>query len=552
MESLTKTKTWLELKAQKDLMQKQSMRDLFAADPQRFDKFSLNAAGLFLDYSKNHISDEVRGLLCDLAEEAKLAEKREEMFSGGIINNTEKRAVLHTALRNPNNDQIMVDGENVMPQINSALQKMRHFSEMVRSGVWTGFSNKPITAIVNIGIGGSDLGPAMVASALKPYIAAQLSCHFVSNIDATHIAETLKHLDPETTLFIVASKTFTTQETLRNAETARDWIFKKAPDKKEAIRRHFVAVSARPERVVQFGIDVENVFPFWDFVGGRYSLWSAIGLSIALAIGFENFKELLAGAHAMDEHFYNAEFSQNMPIILAVLGIWHINFWDMRTQAVIPYDQYLRLLPAYLQQLDMESNGKHVDKNGATINYATAPVVWGVPGTNGQHAFHQLLLQGTQVVPIDFILPLRSHNPVGNHHLLLVANCLAQSQAMMQGKNLAEITAELTASGMDADQAQKLAVHKVIAGNVPNNVILTDKITPHSLGALLALYEHKIFVQGVIWRINSFDQWGVELGKQLANNLVPKLCGLAAADLKLDVSTGGLVVKYLNANRDLS
>lgn len=541
---LPQSSVWATLKQQQQLMQQKNMRDLFACDHDRCNKFSLDACGLFLDYSKNRIDDEIMRLLIQLATDRNVAARRDAMFAGKIINTTEQRAVLHTALRNPDGAPVIVDGKDVMPEIRAVLEKIKQCTESIRKENWRGFSDKPIKSIVNIGIGGSDLGPAMVVAALTPYAAPQMSYHFVSNIDATHIAEALKNLDPETTLFLVASKTFTTQETLCNANTAKDWLLKNAPNKALAIKRHFIAITAKPERAIAFGIDGENIFPFWDWVGGRYSLWSAIGLSIAIAIGFDNFMQLLAGAHAMDEHFRNADFRHNMPIILALLGIWHINFWNLHSQAVIPYDQYLHLLPSFLQQLDMESNGKRVQINGEPVNYATAPVIWGSVGTNGQHAFHQLLLQGMETIPIDFILPIHSHNPMGKHQLLLYANCLAQSQALMQGKSEQEVIAELQGQGMTLDDARKLAPHKIIPGNIPNNVILTDKITPFTLGALIALYEHKVFVQGVIWNINSFDQWGVELGKQLAKNIVAKLES-ANAELNFDCSTNNLIKKYL-------
>jgi glucose-6-phosphate isomerase len=464
------------------------------------------------------------------------------MFSGAEINYTEHRAVLHTALRNPSATPLMVDGENVMASIHAVLAKIQKTVEKIHANKWIGFSGKPINAIVNIGIGGSDLDPRMATAALKPYINDELSFYFVSNVDATDIAETLKHLNPETTLFIVASKTFTTQETLRNTITAREWIEQKATDE-NAVAKHFIAVTAKPKLAIEFGIDNDNVFPFWDWVGGRYSLWCAIGLSLAIAIGMDNFREFLAGAHAMDEHFHHTPTCRNMPVLLALIGIWNINFLGCPSQAIIPYDQYLSLLPSYMQQLDMESNGKRVHSDGTSTDAETAPVIWGSAGTNGQHAFHQLLMQGTQLIPIDFILPVNSHNPIDQHHLLLVANCLAQSQALMRGKTRQQVVEELQAQKLSEKEINELAPHKIIPGNVPSNTLMIDKITPHSLGALIALYEHKVFTQGVIWGINSFDQWGVELGKQLAKGIIPVLTGeKSAADL--DCSTKGLIDYY--------
>lgn len=508
--------------------------DLFSADKKRFEKFSLEAAGLFLDYSKNKITSETLTLLLALANKANLRNKIEDMFSGKPINITENRAVLHTALRDPKN--------KAHPEIQQVLQQMEHCVNAIRNGNWRGFSKQKITAIVNIGIGGSDLGPAMATKALTPYSSMERESYFVSNVDSTNIAETLKKLNPETTLFIVASKTFTTQETLCNAVTAKEWLLSQAKSE-TAIEKHFIAVTAKPERAKEFGILKENIFPFWDWVGGRFSMWGAIGLAIAIAIGMDNFKELLAGAHAMDEHFRKSEFKQNMPVILALLGIWNTNFFNIKTQAIIPYDQYLELLPAYLQQLEMESNGKSVSLDGKKLTYATAPVIWGAVGTNGQHAFHQLLLQGTQIIPVDFIIAANTHNPIGDHHLLLMANCLAQSQALMRGKNREEVFAELIKQGLTDDEAKKLTPHKIIPGNVPNNTIMMQQLTPATLGALLALYEHKVFVQGVIWNINSFDQWGVELGKQIANSIIPNLAD-QNKPLNFDSSTNGLIKKY--------
>ena len=510
------------------------MRDLFNENANRFTEFSLTAANLFLDYSKNRITKQTIDLLCKLAEDANLAKHIEQMFSGQIINTTEKRAVLHTALRNPHGASIILDGQNIMSEIRASRIKMLECAENIRHGKWKD--------VVNIGIGGSDLGPAMASCALTPYQANNINLHFISNVDGTQITETLKYLNPETTLFIIASKTFTTQETLCNANTAKEWLEQKLT-LKNPIKDHMFAVTAKPERAVEFGINDKHIFPFWDWVGGRYSLWSAIGLPIAIAIGADQFQEFLVGAHNMDDHFQNTSFEKNMPVIMALLGIWNINFFNTKTHAVLPYDQYLHLLPAYLQQLEMESNGKHIGINGKPVQHATAPIIWGSVGTNGQHAFHQLLLQGTQQVPVDFIIPLKSHNPIGQHHTLLFANCLAQSQALMQGKTETEIIQELLDQGMDETGAKQLAPHKIIPGNVPSNTILTDKITPATLGALIALYEHKVFVQGVIWGINSFDQWGVELGKQLTKNIIPNL-QKGTNISNFDSSTQGLIKHY--------
>lgn len=508
--------------------------DLFASDPLRFTKFSLSAAGLFLDYSKNKITSETISLLCESAIQANLQEKIADMFAGKPINITENRAVLHTALRDPNN--------KLHPEIQKVLQKMQKCVTAIQNGTWKGFSGQKIRTIINLGIGGSDLGPSMATKALTPYCSPEYELHFVSNVDSTHIAEALKKADPETTLFIVASKTFTTQETLCNAVTAKNWILSQSNDE-NAIKHHFIAVTAKPDRAEQFGIAKENIFPFWDWVGGRFSLWGAIGLSIALAVGMENFQQLLAGAHAMDEHFRSTPFEQNMPVILALLGIWNINFFNTKTQAILPYDQYLELLPAYLQQLEMESNGKRVSLDGEILDYATAPVIWGAVGTNGQHAFHQLLLQGTQTIPVDFIIAAKTHNPIGEHHALLVANCFAQSQALMNGKNSTEVYDELIRQGLNPDDAKKLTPHKIIPGDIPSNTIMIEQLTPFALGALLALYEHKVFVQGVFWNINSFDQWGVELGKQIANAILPNITD-PQKPLNFDNSTNGLITKY--------
>ncbi len=539
MPKFTDLPSYALLSAHHDSMSGVHMRDLFAQDGQRFDKFSLHFKDILLDYSKNRVTQETMDLLLNVADESGLHERIGAMFNGEKINVTEDRAVLHIALRNRSNRSIIVDGEDVMPAVNAVLAKMRNFTDAVRSGVWKGYTGKIITDVVNIGIGGSDLGPFMVTEALKPYGHQRLKVHFVSNVDGTHIVEAVKSLDPETTLFIVASKTFTTQETLTNAHTARDWLLA-ALKNNDAVAKHFVALSTNKEAVTAFGIDSANMFEFWDWVGGRYSLWSAIGLSIALYIGMDSYEALLSGAHDMDEHFRLTDFDKNLPVILAVLGIWYANFFDAQTHAILPYDQYLHRFPAYFQQGDMESNGKSVCRDGSPVSYSTGPVIWGEPGTNGQHAFYQLIHQGTRLIPADFLAAVESHNPVGEHHNILLSNYLAQTEALMLGKTPAEVRCELTASGMDADKVDALVPHKTFSGNRPSNSILYKKLTPETLGALIAMYEHKIFVQGVIWDINSYDQWGVELGKQLAQAILPEL----QADGEVsnhDVSTNGLI-----------
>jgi glucose-6-phosphate isomerase len=498
-----------------------TMRELFAKEPKRAEHFSLKVGDIFLDYSKNKITQETMVMLLKLARDANLGAKIESMFSGEKINTTENRAVLHTALRNRSGKPVITDGKDVMPDILTVLKKMRSFTDKVRNGEWRGYSGKPITDIVNIGIGGSDLGPLMACHALQHYGHEKLTMHFVSNVDGTHIMETLKRLNAETTLFIIASKTFTTQETLTNAHTAREWLLKFAP--KESVAKHFVAVSTNAKEVAAFGIDTQNMFGFWDWVGGRYSLWSAIGLSIALYVGMEHFENMLAGAHDMDVHFRSAKFGANMPVILALVGLWNRNFCGATSHAVLPYDQYLSRFPAYLQQLDMESNGKRIDKDGEPVDYATGPVIWGEPGTNGQHAFYQLIHQGTDLIPADFIACLYSLNPAGEHQAMLLANCFAQTEALMMGKTADEARAELLTQGQTKEDAEKLVPYKIFPGDRPTNTILLGKLTPKTLGMLVALYEHKVFVQGVIWNINSFDQWGVELGKQLANKILPEL-----------------------------
>jgi glucose-6-phosphate isomerase len=522
------------------------MRDMFAADPKRFEKFSIHFGDILLDYSKNRITAETVPLLLDLAREVGLKDWIEKMFGGEKINSTENRAVLHIALRNRANVPIHVDGKDVMPEVNRVLRQMRDFVEKVRTGTWKGYSDKAMTDIVNIGIGGSDLGPVMVTEALKAYGKPGIRVHFVSNVDGTHIVETLKYLSPETTLSVIASKTFTTQETLTNANTAKDWLLKSAGNQ-SAVAKHFVALSTNAEAVAKFGIDTKNMFEFWDWVGGRYSLWSAIGLSIALYIGMDNFEELLTGAHEMDQHFRNEPFEKNIPVILGLLGIWCNNFFGAETHAIIPYDQYLHRFAAYFQQGDMESNGKRVRKDGQEVNYSTGPVIWGEPGTNGQHAFFQLIHQGTRLIPTDFLAPVISQNPIGEHHPILLSNFFAQTEALMRGKTQAEARAELEAEGIRGEALDRLLPHKIFPGNRPTNSIIFKKLTPRVLGSLIAMYEHKIFVQGIVWNINSFDQWGVELGKQLAKKILPELGG-AQKTTGHDASTNGLI-NYYKENR---
>jgi len=535
----TQLPAWKALERHYEVMKDVHMRDLFAADPHRFEKFSLRFDDILFDYAKNRITQETMSLLFDLARQAGLQEAIEAMFSGEKINVTEKRAVLHVALRNRSNRPIFVDGVDVMPEVNRVLAKMRDFSERVRSGAWRGFTGKRITDVVNIGIGGSDLGPKMVVRALTPYHHPHMRFHFVSNVDGTDIAETLAELEPETTLFLIASKTFTTQETMTNAHTARAWFLRAAGDE-SAIERHFVAMSTNRERVIAFGINPDNMFEFWDWVGGRYSLWSAIGLSIALAVGFDRFEELLTGAHRLDEHFRTAPFDANLPVIMGLLGVWYNNFFGAETHAVLPYDQTLELLPSHLQQLDMESNGKSVTIDGRWVDYQTGPVIWGQPGTNGQHAFYQLIHQGTKLVPADFLAPAQSHHPLGQHHAILIANFLAQTEALMKGKSEEEVRAELIAQGVPEEDLALLVPAKTFPGNRPTNSFLFKKLTPQTLGSLIAMYEHKVFVQGVIWRINSFDQMGVELGKVLAKAILPELAGDEPVTSH-DSSTNGLI-----------
>lgn len=538
MSALTQSPAWKALAAHRAALEGTTMRDLFAADPSRFDRYRIAFDGMLLDYAKNRITDETLSLLTDLACQQKVEAMRDAMYTGARINITEDRAVLHIALRNRVDHPILVDGEDVMPGIQDVLARLYAFCHKVRDGEWRGYDGQPITDIVNIGIGGSDLGPVMVTQALTPWHHPHLQAHFVSNVDGTHIAEVLKRVDPATTLFIIASKTFTTQETLANAHTARDWFLANGGTP-ETVARHFVAVSTNAAEVAKFGIDTDNMFGFWDWVGGRYSLWSAIGLPIALMVGPEKFGELLDGAHAMDEHFRTAPLDANMPVILGLLGVWYGNFWGAAAHAVLPYDQYLARLPAYLQQLDMESNGKSVDRDGNEVDYATGPIIFGEPGTNGQHAFYQLIHQGTHLIPCDFIAPVTSQNPTGRHHAMLLSNTLAQTEALMRGKNAEEVRAELVKEGKAGAALEALLPHKIFTGNRPTNTILVDAVDPYRLGMLIALYEHKVFVQGIVWNINSFDQWGVELGKQLAKVILPELEGEAAKPH--DASTAGLI-----------
>jgi len=518
-----------------------SLKELFAEDPQRFHKFSIRLGDILFDYSKNRIDEQTMALLMQLARECQLKDAIEAMFNGEKINETEGREVLHTALRNQSDRPILVDGKDVMPQVREVLARMKDFTDRVISGVWKGFTGRDITDVVNIGIGGSDLGPVMVTEALRAY-KTRLNVHFVSNVDGSHIAETLKNLNPETTLFLIASKTFTTQETMANANSAKEWFLETGAEDTE-VAKHFAALSTNEKGVADFGIDTANMFGFWDWVGGRYSLWSAIGLSICLSVGYDNFESLLLGAFEADEHFRNTEFEGNIPVIMALLGIWYNNFYDAESHAILPYDQYLHRFAAYFQQGDMESNGKYIDRNGNRVDYQTGPIIWGEPGTNGQHAFYQLIHQGTKMIPCDFIAAAISHNPLGSHQELLLSNFFAQTEALMNGKSEEEVVGELKNAGKSVGEIDELKNFKVFEGNRPTNSILIKKLTPKTLGTLIALYEHKIFVQGVIWNIFSFDQWGVELGKQLANKILPELKGNEEISSH-DSSTNALINQY--------
>uniref|UniRef100_UPI0040482734 glucose-6-phosphate isomerase n=1 Tax=Algoriphagus sp. TaxID=1872435 RepID=UPI0040482734 len=537
----TSTTAWSKLVDLAQNYQHLTITELFD-QKDRFEKYSLEFEDLLVDFSKNRLPDDVFEALLQLAQEAALPKAIESMFVGQAINQTENRAVLHTALRNRSNTPILVDGKDVMPEINQVLSQMKAFATQIHQGTWLGYTGKPITALVNIGIGGSDLGPVMVTEALKAYQYSNLKLYFVSNVDGTHVAETLKHVDPETTLFFIASKTFTTQETMTNAHSARSWFMEHAHDE-HAIAKHFVALSTNSKLVSEFGIDPQNMFTFWDWVGGRYSLWSAIGLPIACAVGFDRFEELLSGAHSMDRHFRNSPLNQNIPVILALIGIWNTNFLGATSEAILPYDQYLHRFAAYFQQGNMESNGKYVGRDGKKVNYSTGPIIWGEPGTNGQHAFYQLIHQGTHLIPCDFIAPAQSHNPLGDHHIKLLSNFFAQTEALMNGKNLAAVEEEMKKAGKSKEEIQRIAPHRVFEGNRPTNSILVKQITPYTLGQLIALYEHKIATQGMIWNIFSFDQWGVELGKVLANGILPELAGDEPVNSH-DSSTNGLINAY--------
>ena len=551
MSRLTERPAWKALTAHAHEIRGLRMLDLFSGDPARAQDFAAEAAGLYLDYSKNPLTRETLSLLVALAEEAHAPEQIAAMFSGGKINVTEQRAVLHVALRNRSDRPMMVDGRDVMPEILAVLEQMRAFCDGVRSGALSGFTGRSYTDVVNIGIGGSDLGPLMASRALAPFASRKLRSHFVSNVDGAHLAETLAGLDSETTLFIVSSKTFTTQETLTNARSAREWLLTRlqgSSPPEAIVGRHFAAVSTNLEATALFGVPADRVFGFWDWVGGRYSLWSAIGLPIALTVGFNRFEELLAGAHAMDEHFRTAPLQRNLPALLGLIGIWHGNFLGARTHAVLPYAQDLAWFPAYLQQLDMESNGKRVDRAGSVADYATGPVIWGAPGTNGQHAFFQHLHQGTQVTPCDFIVAANSEWPLAEHHEILLANCIAQTEALLRGKTTDEALAEAKAQGLSGDAAARLAAHRTFPGNRPSNTIVLDRLDPRTLGALIALYEHKVFVQGAVWNVNSFDQWGVELGKQLAKGVLQDLNQGRAASGH-DPSTAALIDRIVKARR---
>ncbi len=535
--------SWHALTQHQSDIRNVQMRDLFKQNANRFEEFSLKVDDILLDYSKHRVTKDTLSMLFQLARDSRIEEWRQRMFSGEKINITENRAVLHTALRNRSNTPVYVDGKDVMPEVNAVLAQMRTFTEQVRSGQWTGYTGKRITDIVNIGIGGSDLGPVMACDALKPYASPDLKAHFVSNIDGAHLMRALEQCNPETTLFIVASKTFTTQETMTNAHSARRWFLASAKDEQH-VARHFVALSTNAKAVEAFGIDTNNMFAFWDWVGGRYSLWSAIGLSIALYVGMDNFEQMLAGGHAMDQHFLTAPLEQNMPVIMALLGIWYNNFFHVDTHAILPYDQGMARFPAYLQQADMESNGKFICRDGSRVSYKTGPVIWGEAGTNGQHAFYQLIHQGTQMVPADFLMPVKSHYKVGSpddqHHKILLANFLAQTQALMLGKTREEAREELVKQGLSGKALEDLLPHKIFEGNRPTTSIMFEQLTPHTLGKLIALYEHKIFVQGIIWDINSYDQWGVEYGKQIASQILPLLNNDERITC-FDSSTNGLI-----------
>jgi glucose-6-phosphate isomerase len=544
----TKTKSWRKLKTHRKNNADLNIASLFENDPERFSKYSLQHDAILVDYSKNIVKDETLKILFSLAKECKVKEAIKAMFGGDKINMTEGRSVLHTALRNKSNQAVMMDGKDVMPDVKLVLAKMKSFSNEVISGKWKGFSGKEITDVVNIGIGGSDLGPVMVMEALRPY-KSRLNVHFVSNVDATHLVEVTKNLNLETTMFLIASKTFTTQETMANAFSARS-MFLEVAKEEEHVKKHFIALSTNTEGVSKFGIDPANMFVFWDWVGGRYSLTSAIGLSIALGLGYDNFDKLLKGFYSMDRHFKTAPFEKNIPVILALIGIWYTNFYGAESEAILPYDQYMHRFAAYFQQSNMESNGKSVDRNGEQVNYQTGPIIWGEPGTNGQHAFYQLIHQGTRLIPCDFLAPAISHNHIGEHHKLLMSNFFAQTQALMLGKSKEQVIAEFEKAGKKPEDYSPLVPFKVFEGNRPTNSILFKQLDPETLGSLISMYEHKIFVQGVIWNIYSFDQWGVELGKQLANNIVPELEKSSLTE-SFDGSTNGLINAFKSMSKSL-
>ncbi|MES2818598.1 MAG: glucose-6-phosphate isomerase [Pseudomonadota bacterium] len=544
---VTALPSWQALSEHREGMQHFSMRDAFASDPKRFQEFSLSGCGLFLDYSKNRINTRTRELLVSLAREVGLDRSIRALFDGDPVNASEQRPALHTALRRPVGDRLQVNGENVMPEVHRVLNQMTELVGRIHDGLWRGYTEKPITDVVNIGIGGSFLGPQLVSEALLPFAQKGVRCHYLANIDGSEFHELSAKLRAETTLFIVSSKSFNTLETLKNAQAARGWYLAQGGSEAQ-LYRHFIAVSSNREAAVAFGIHEENIFPMWDWVGGRYSLWSAIGLPIALAIGMSNFKELLSGAYGMDQHFQTAPFERNMPVLLALLGIWYGNFWGAQSHAILPYDHYLRNITKHLQQLDMESNGKSVRQDGSPVSCDSGPVIWGGVGCNGQHAYHQLLHQGTQLIPADFIVPVVSYNPVADHHQWLYANCLSQSQALMQGKTLSEAQAELRALGLAETEVQRLAPHKVIPGNRPSNTLVLERVSPRRLGALVALYEHKVFAQSAIWGINAFDQWGVELGKELGKGVYQRLTGSEAPAAE-DASTQGLIDYFRGRHR---
>lgn len=546
---LTSLPEWQALAACRERLENRTMRALFADDPERSARYFVEAAGLSLDYSRNRLTDEVHAGLMSLARGCRLEERRAALLRGDRVNTTENRPALHTALRSPGTARVTVDGENISAEVEATLARMESFVQEVRSQARTGYTGKAFTDVVSIGIGGSFLGPRLVTEALQPYQSPGIHCHYVANIDGTEICETLANIHPETTLFLVQSKSFGTRETLENSRAAKDWFIERTGNT-QAVASHFMAVTANKTAAQEFGIARDNIFPMWDWIGGRYSLWSAIGLPVALSVGMDNFRALLAGAHAMDTHFRDAPLEKNMPVIMAMLGIWYGNFWGAETHAILPYDQYLRSLPEHLQQLDMESNGKRVNLQGLPLQYHSGPVIWGGVGVNGQHAYHQLIHQGTRLIPADFIIPLQSHNPVATHHAELFANCLGQSRAMMAGKTLDEAKAELAASGMAEAEVERLAPHKVIPGNQPSNTLMMEKVTPETVGALIALYEHRTFVQGTIWGVNSFDQWGVELGKKLGEGILPRLLGAAdaPADSASDSATDHLIRLFRSAN----